>query len=529
MKRIFWILILIIVLLSSCEQKEAGLVPVCLSFGIEKGFSGEDSDSFSYWFKAVPEDGEHAYGGVTNWTEITVVDNSANIGYFSQGKWTFYVEKRGQNGSLYEGSSDCFVVKTALLNINVFLRRINVGSSFEELFSVSCPCSNPQQCQINCSYMKAGNPSWEVFGNWARTCETDKAVFTNKKDLTEGYYIFRFSYYVNDVQTGGETFAMYLDKEQVISGEIASVLNISDDAIVINNVTEDITAKAGSVKTFVCNGVLDFYKWYVNGILQEGCSSSVFSLTVNDGQTYNVKCSTSSGDKTCKVVAKTATKVYWDQYVLLAKDADYICRGFKLKGTDDSQILPKDYVASSEKESGYTLDDLGLEPVIISSYEDVLLADTVIIGKNAVLLNLKTDGTVNTNKNWLGMHKINDGTNTNVKTVYVFQNTTKECFRKMTGIENLYISATELGDNSFVSLTGLKNVYLSDDLKKIGAYAFDKCTGLVTITIPKSVTYVGTTAFRECSNLVTIYLECKSTSGWSTDWKKTCNAVTVYK
>lgn len=63
---------------------------------------------------------------------------------------------------------------------------------------------------------------------------------------------------------------------------------------------------------------------------------------------------------------------------------------------------------------------------------------------------------------------------------------------------------TRIGNNAFMSCTGLTSVTICEGVTRIGSYAFCDCGGLLTINLPDSLTSIGEGAFEDCVNLVNI-------------------------
>ena len=70
-------------------------------------------------------------------------------------------------------------------------------------------------------------------------------------------------------------------------------------------------------------------------------------------------------------------------------------------------------------------------------------------------------------------------------------------------------SVVELYDSAFGYCTGMKNIRLSKNLKKIGHWAFLHCSSLTNLTIPESVTHIAEGAFEDCVNLELLTLPPK--------------------
>ncbi len=70
-------------------------------------------------------------------------------------------------------------------------------------------------------------------------------------------------------------------------------------------------------------------------------------------------------------------------------------------------------------------------------------------------------------------------------------------------IEN---GVTSIGDNSFIKMTNLTNVYLPETLTNIGVRAFLGCNKIKEISLPQNVVNIEANAFSDCTNLTDINL-----------------------
>ncbi len=81
----------------------------------------------------------------------------------------------------------------------------------------------------------------------------------------------------------------------------------------------------------------------------------------------------------------------------------------------------------------------------------------------------------------------------------------------ITGGENTY-TVTSIGDNAFVSCSGLTSVTIPGSVTSIGNRAFWDCSGLTSVDIPDGVTSIGDYAFWNCSGLTSVDIPDSVTS-----------------
>lgn len=78
----------------------------------------------------------------------------------------------------------------------------------------------------------------------------------------------------------------------------------------------------------------------------------------------------------------------------------------------------------------------------------------------------------------------------------------RDLFRELSKLTYAELpGVTALPENCFSSCSALKEVILSDDITKIGAFAFNDCSSLTNLVIGDNVASVGKAAFQNCSSL----------------------------
>lgn len=71
---------------------------------------------------------------------------------------------------------------------------------------------------------------------------------------------------------------------------------------------------------------------------------------------------------------------------------------------------------------------------------------------------------------------------------------------------------TEIGNDAFISCSGLASVAIPEGVVSIGDLAFDGCSGLTSLNIPGSVASIGYMAFDGCSGLTSLIISKGVTS-----------------
>ena len=84
------------------------------------------------------------------------------------------------------------------------------------------------------------------------------------------------------------------------------------------------------------------------------------------------------------------------------------------------------------------------------------------------------------------------------------------CFSGCTGLVDLQINPTKLGDGAFENCTALETVNLAADCRvnKIGKDCFKGCTRLSSFQCPLTVNVIDDRAFKGCSNLRSFTFDC---------------------
>ena len=77
---------------------------------------------------------------------------------------------------------------------------------------------------------------------------------------------------------------------------------------------------------------------------------------------------------------------------------------------------------------------------------------------------------------------------------------------------DIIYNVTEIGEDAFLSCTGITSVEIPNSVTVIGNSAFDGCSGLTSIEIPNSVTTIGSGAFASCTGLTSVTIPSSVTA-----------------
>lgn len=100
-------------------------------------------------------------------------------------------------------------------------------------------------------------------------------------------------------------------------------------------------------------------------------------------------------------------------------------------------------------------------------------------------------------------------------------------FAECTALQKLIVpgNVEEINDSAFIGCTALRVVYISDGVKKIGNYCFSGCEALSELSLPESLDEIGEYAFFGCSSLekIAVPKSLKRFGGYAlegTEWMK---------
>ena len=81
-------------------------------------------------------------------------------------------------------------------------------------------------------------------------------------------------------------------------------------------------------------------------------------------------------------------------------------------------------------------------------------------------------------------------------------------------LETAYVYCPEIGNQWFSGCTGLKEVFLGNNVKSIGKGAFYGCTNLTEVTFGRNMTDIDSEAFEKCNNLKKATFNCSVIGTW---------------
>ena len=173
---------------------------------------------------------------------------------------------------------------------------------------------------------------------------------------------------------------------------------------------------------------------------------------------------------------------------------------------------------ASEVKDTYAPSELGLEPIYVTSFDDLKAsgADKAWLGSNATTGKnnppLENNRTLTAVKFVDGLTAIRDGALKyceNLSDIVIPDGITSIgdfAFHQCKSLKSIVVPAgvTKLGYGAFNMCSGVENIDLPDGLTSIGKSAFNYCTNLKSITLPEGITAISRGMFRGCTSLGSI-------------------------
>ena len=326
MKRIALLLSIIIAILAcSCSQQVSQPSPYAHAKASTetKALHSTDLSSFARWeFKAEPQfEDSDVYGAVRSWRSISIVENSADLGYYTPGKWIFSVRGFNEQDQIIgEGDSGEVFLSTDRDNAVAIAVHSVIGEGEGDVY-VDVSMQTLPNVTFNVSYS-------------AVTFEDGEAVIGEPVDASPRFYrstsagTSTWQGYVRDLPSGTYVFHISVsDSESAIAGEAVEVKvlpgvrtdiegNLTPGSFVTSSMSittygnirgritsADYDEDAGctvipenEVRTTlsweVQSGVEPAsYRWFVDGKRQAGETSSTFVFQPSNGAgEYTVSC-----------------------------------------------------------------------------------------------------------------------------------------------------------------------------------------------------------------------------------------------
>ena len=181
---------------SAPESSSSSLVKVSFtvdgdSYALQK-VSSLEGFVFTYQYKAIPQwtSDENIYGETDNWTSINYFDGMS-LGYFTPGKWVFYIQILNGNTVVYEGHSDVIAISRSSADITISVARIIKETTPGLSISITAPTENSDALTISWG---GGSDSANVSRSGGIT------TFTYSKDnLADGTYTITLTHSNNQI------------------------------------------------------------------------------------------------------------------------------------------------------------------------------------------------------------------------------------------------------------------------------------------------------------------------------------------
>ena len=308
------------------SNSQAVKVSLCLggdvqTSGVQKAVAiNASADDLSYYIQTTALwTGSNIQNPYPSLTEITYSDNM-ELGYFSPGSWTFYVEIRNGANVIYKGTNTPVYISTSTKAVSVEMNLATDGGAVGSVvLKIAVPKANANAPDVTYSYSGAASGSGRV--NTTPTVDTtvntsgvtsasDNWYYFTKtlNDLVPGKYVLVLNYLdenegnriggttVSFTVRNGDAYGVYGTIEEgeyqiatllLVMPTITLSLSGSETAAKHPTETATITATASAGATFT---------WYVNGTLQGGQTGSTYALSRAVAGRFVVTCVATSSD-----------------------------------------------------------------------------------------------------------------------------------------------------------------------------------------------------------------------------------------
>ena len=350
MKKFLTVLFLIVVMLfASCSNSihsdgsdsastNAVKVNLCLAGDIESSAQkavalNANTDDLTFYLQTTALwTGSDIQNPFSSKTEINYVDNM-ELGYFSPGSYTFYVEVKNGENIIYTGTNTPVYISTSTKNVTIDLELYAEGGSTGSVtIKIAVPKASENAPDVTYTYSGAasGNgrvnttPTVNTIVDTSGVTSTSANWYYFEKEingLVPGNYVMNFDYLDADAgnRIGGASVAFTVRNgdEYGVYGTIEEgeyqlstlllvmptiTLTVNGDATTTKHATETatITATATSGATFA---------WYVNGVLKAGETNSTYNLSRAKVGRFVVTCVATSADGKIKKHASHIIRV----------------------------------------------------------------------------------------------------------------------------------------------------------------------------------------------------------------------------
>ena len=321
MKRFFahilvFLLALILTGCSDGSSDASGPVEVSLSVGSSSGVASRivtvneaiDTSKLAYYYSASPlwtaDEFASAKGTTDGFQRIPTFSNGMSLGLFAQGKWHFEVVVKLIDAEVaesdwilvYSGNVDQYVsAASSVVAVPVTKNREANGAV---TISVKAPTVDEDYDNLSITY--EGTASGSIAAGNINTSRSDGyTTFTvAKTSLRSGEYTFFLTYNDGTSDVGGAVVSLNITPGMTaaISGtveagiwqnETVALTGVHSFGIQLTAANNKIEIPKNGSLVYTCAktpGSLDIatYAWYVNGVLQNGQTSSTYTLTASN-------------------------------------------------------------------------------------------------------------------------------------------------------------------------------------------------------------------------------------------------------
>jgi hypothetical protein len=311
MKRLTFILLVLVLLLSSCTQEQApqsGVCDVMLEIVQEKNITATQMDVISYYrYDAHITGGSVSTEGQATNEILVVKDGLANIGSLAQGLWTITVRAYSlRNTVLYEGSVSLYVGSSAFTARIVLSQHTGIdGHVSIDIMTIKTAEENPALLAEWASLDGQVSDLWSVWTTESGSPDPEHVRFSGVLAIPEGRYNLTLSLYGNTKLSCSVTDLMVVGNDTTyVSGylnpgtDVQGYIFVDGPAKLAGAIESSGSPVVGAEITYSWINTgrpVSSYSWSVNGQTQSSTTSSM-KYTIQTPGIYTISCVVKNAD-----------------------------------------------------------------------------------------------------------------------------------------------------------------------------------------------------------------------------------------